>query len=217
MHVIHVCTHCPQSMHVLHKWVNCTMQYRDVYSIICYRPFTKDLCNSLVKHPWLLDLWTHQKLLPKERHVMWSSTDGAQLGWTCRYVYHAEERAYLNILRMQGDYSRVVDDKESIKEATLFTPTQKEIRIANWINSKYSGLVLTTWERPQRWVLFLLPPSLRQEGGQGKSWRISQIEVSENWQCPDKCHPFISTVSFVCSVLSTMYDLGLYIYCVTVA
>ena len=57
---------------------------------------------------------------------------------------HAEERPYLNILRMQGDYSRVVDDKESIKGATLFTPTQKEIRIANWINSKYSGLVLTT-------------------------------------------------------------------------
>lgn len=48
-------------------------------------------------------------------------------GWTCRYVYHAEERPYLNILRMQGDYSRVVDDKESIKGATLFTPMQEEI------------------------------------------------------------------------------------------
>lgn len=40
---------------------------------------------------------------------------------------HAEERPYLNILRMQGDYSRVVDDKESIKGATLFTPMQEEI------------------------------------------------------------------------------------------
>lgn len=37
------------------------------------------------------------------------------------------ERAYLDILRLQGDYSTMVDYKESIQGTTIFTPMQRNI------------------------------------------------------------------------------------------
>ena len=83
-----------------------------------YRPLSKDLCDIFVYPPWFLDLGTHQNLLHGK--VGSTSKDGTHL-------YVSLETTYLDILRLQSNYATCVDDKESIKGATLFTPMQEEI------------------------------------------------------------------------------------------
>lgn len=50
---------------------------------------------------------------------------GRPAGVTTGETFH--ETVYLDILRLQGDYSTMVDYKESIQGTTIFTPMQRNI------------------------------------------------------------------------------------------